>query len=133
MSKAHIKPESGNAETPELINSDIKQPVALDPRGKSTTPRSETPKPEYLKASPPTSNKRQKIQDIEDDIAPADPVHEIVGGSTVRRYLNKNVTVHLLDGLRELANTSPEDPLKFLGQFLIDRSESLKEANNGST
>lgn len=56
------------------------------------------------------------------------PVHEIVGGSLVRQYLNKNLTAHLLAGLQKVAQAKPEDPLRFLGEFLIQRSnESAKE------
>lgn len=55
------------------------------------------------------------------------PVHEMVGGSSVRQYLNKNLTQHLLEGLRLVSQNKPEDPLKELGEFLISRSNQLKE------
>lgn len=55
------------------------------------------------------------------------PVHEMVGGSSIRQYLNKNLTQHLLDGLRMVSQNKPEDPLKELGEFLILRSKQLKE------
>ncbi|CAN3375809.1 hypothetical protein DIURU_003910 [Diutina rugosa] len=60
------------------------------------------------------------------------PVTEEVGGSSVRRYLNQHLTVHLLEGLKLTSQTKPEDPLKFLGEFLIQRSNELamKEDNN---
>ncbi|MCH0629567.1 hypothetical protein JNB11_06300 [Kocuria palustris] len=60
------------------------------------------------------------------------PVTEEVGGSLVRRYLNQHLTVHLLEGLKLTSQTKPEDPLKFLGEFLIQRSNELamKEENN---
>lgn len=54
------------------------------------------------------------------------PVHEVVGGSSVRQYLNKHLTKHLLEGLNEVSARKPEDPLKELGEFLIRRSEELK-------
>lgn len=54
------------------------------------------------------------------------PVHEMVGGSSVRQYLNKNVTPHLLEGLKKMAQSKPDDPLRELGEFLIARSEKLK-------
>lgn len=52
------------------------------------------------------------------------PVHEVVGGSSVRQYLNKHLTATLLDGLKLTAKQQPEDPLLFLGQYLIDHSQS---------
>lgn len=57
------------------------------------------------------------------------PVHEMVGGSSVRQYLNKNVTPHLLEGLKMMAKSKPEDPLRELGEFLIARSEQLKKSS----
>lgn len=55
------------------------------------------------------------------------PVHEMVGGSSVRQYLNKHLTKHLLEGLKITAKNQPEDPLRELGEFLIARSKELKE------
>lgn len=56
------------------------------------------------------------------------PVHEVVGGSSVRQYLNKHLSQHLLEGLREVSKNKPEEPLKYLGEFLIQRSSEI--ANN---
>lgn len=58
------------------------------------------------------------------------PVHEMVGGSSVRQYLNKNLTQHLLEGLRLISQNKPEDPLKELGEFLISRSRQIKDEHN---
>lgn len=55
------------------------------------------------------------------------PVHEMVGGSSVRQYLNKNLTQHLLEGLREVCKNKSDDPLRELGQFLISKSDELKK------
>ncbi|GEQ67509.1 hypothetical protein JCM33374_g1174 [Metschnikowia sp. JCM 33374] len=55
------------------------------------------------------------------------PVHEMVGGSSVRQYLNKHLTEHLLEGLKQVSKDKPEDPLLELGKFLISRSEELKK------
>ncbi|EGW32207.1 uncharacterized protein SPAPADRAFT_61290 [Spathaspora passalidarum NRRL Y-27907] len=55
------------------------------------------------------------------------PMHEIVGGSSVRRYLNEHLTKHLLEGLKEVSQAKPEDPLRYLGEFLINRSEELSK------
>lgn len=55
-----------------------------------------------------------------------EPVHEIVGGSSIRQYLNKNLTANLLAGLKEVANKQPGDPLRFLGEFLIAKSDERR-------
>lgn len=49
---------------------------------------------------------------------------ETVGGFPTRRYLNEKVTPTLLEGMRMIAVRKPEDPLRVLGQFLIDRSDN---------
>ncbi|SCW02750.1 LAFE_0F13454g1_1 [Lachancea fermentati] len=48
---------------------------------------------------------------------------ETIGGSHTRKYLNEHVTPVLLRGMRLVAKQKPEDPLRFLGEFLIKESE----------
>lgn len=57
---------------------------------------------------------------------PAPPVHEMVGGSSVRQYLNQHLTLHLLAGLKEVGRAKPEDPLRWLGEYLIARANDPK-------
>ncbi|CDO55541.1 similar to Saccharomyces cerevisiae YDR469W SDC1 Subunit of the COMPASS (Set1C) complex [Geotrichum candidum] len=47
-------------------------------------------------------------------------------GAPTRRWLNENVTPALLEGMKLLAKEKPSDPLKVLGQFLIDKSNESK-------
>lgn len=51
---------------------------------------------------------------------------ETVGGFPTRKYLNEKVTPTLLEGMRMIAVRKPEDPLKALGQFLIERSDERR-------
>lgn len=91
--------------------------------GKATPePRSET---KEAKIEP----KETKIELKPEHKAPEPPVHEVVGGSSVRQYLNKHLTQHLLEGLVQVNKIKPEDPLRELGEFLIKRSEELKSDN----
>ncbi|KAJ9137844.1 hypothetical protein NKR23_g8852 [Pleurostoma richardsiae] len=50
-------------------------------------------------------------------------------GAPVRQYLNGNVTGPLLEGMKMIAKEQPKDPLRVLGQFLIDRSKELESSN----
>lgn len=59
------------------------------------------------------------------------PFHEVVGGSSVRQYLNQHLTQHVLDGFKKIAHEKPEDPLRALGEFLIERSEGRGESGMG--
>ncbi|KAK6457063.1 uncharacterized protein RJT20DRAFT_134354 [Scheffersomyces xylosifermentans] len=87
----------------------------------SSTPATKKPKLESREAS-------VDLEAIKND---GPPVHEIVGGSSVRQYLNKHLTKHLLEGLREIGSKKPEDPLEFLGHFLLERSQEEKQKNAG--
>ncbi|KAI5956467.1 hypothetical protein KGF54_000942 [Candida jiufengensis] len=93
----------------------------------SETPRL-TPQPQIHQ---PTNNQNKKLKQEQPIIETSNlpPLHEIVGGSSIRRYLNKHLTKHLLDGLKEVGDIKPDDPLRYLGEFLIARSDEQK--NNG--
>ncbi|CAK9441702.1 uncharacterized protein LODBEIA_P55700 [Lodderomyces beijingensis] len=89
-----------------------------------------TPQPQVQQLTQETLEIKEDA--VEDPNLP--PLHEIVGGSSVRRYLNKHLTKHLLDGLKEVGRHKPEDPLKYLGEFLIARSiVQHAQADEGET
>ncbi|SCV03503.1 LAME_0H10946g1_1 [Lachancea meyersii CBS 8951] len=62
---------------------------------------------------------------------PLDPdrieISETIGGSQTRKYLNKHVTPALLRGMRLVAKNQPDDPLQFLGEYLIQQSQQTRE------
>ncbi|KAF1992606.1 hypothetical protein K402DRAFT_388254 [Aulographum hederae CBS 113979] len=47
-------------------------------------------------------------------------------GSNTRVYLNQNVTPHLLEGMKYLAAYEPEKPLRWLAEFLANRSREVE-------
>ncbi|KAF3062320.1 COMPASS component SDC1 [Daldinia childiae] len=47
-------------------------------------------------------------------------------GAPVRQYLNSKVTGPLLDGMKMIAKERPKDPLRALGEYLIQRSKELE-------
>ncbi|KAG7138056.1 Set1 complex component sdc1 like protein [Verticillium longisporum] len=51
-------------------------------------------------------------------------------GDPVRQYLNNNVTTVLLDGMKQIAKDKPKDPLRVLGNYLIQRSKELEQTDN---
>ncbi|CDO94253.1 unnamed protein product [Kluyveromyces dobzhanskii CBS 2104] len=51
----------------------------------------------------------------------------MIGGSTTRRYLNEHVTKHLLEGMKLIAREQPQDPLRVLGEFLLNASKISEE------
>ncbi|KAI9171267.1 COMPASS component SDC1 [Paramyrothecium foliicola] len=50
------------------------------------------------------------------------PLH----GDQVRQYLNTRVTGVLLEGMKQLAKEQPSEPLRVLGEYLLQRSKELE-------
>ncbi|KAK6954323.1 hypothetical protein Daesc_004290 [Daldinia eschscholtzii] len=51
-------------------------------------------------------------------------------GAPVRQYLNSKVTGPLLDGMKMIAKEQPKDPLRVLGEYLVQRSKELESASS---
>ncbi|KAI6716837.1 hypothetical protein JHW43_000570 [Diplocarpon mali] len=47
-------------------------------------------------------------------------------GAPTRQYLNSKVTGPLMDGMKLLAKEQPKDPLRALGEYLLQRSKELE-------
>lgn len=60
------------------------------------------------------------------DPAPAIPKEAPAHGAPTRQYLNSKVTGPLLDGMKQIAKEQPKDPLRALGEYLIQRSRELE-------
>ncbi|MCJ1477599.1 COMPASS (complex proteins associated with Set1p) component [Lambiella insularis] len=52
-------------------------------------------------------------------------------GAPARRYLNEKVTGVVLEGMKRLAADQPEDPLRVLGEYLLQRSKDLEGGSGG--
>ncbi|KAK5990482.1 Suppressor of CDC25 protein 1 [Cladobotryum mycophilum] len=47
-------------------------------------------------------------------------------GDSTRRYLNTKVTGVLLEGMKLLAKDQPDEPLRVLGEYLLQKSRELE-------
>ncbi|KAI5786454.1 hypothetical protein DFH27DRAFT_259563 [Peziza echinospora] len=47
------------------------------------------------------------------------------GGAPARQYINENVTPYLLEGMKMLVREQPSDPLKVLGEWLIEQNSRI--------
>lgn len=47
-------------------------------------------------------------------------------GDQTRRYLNTKVTGVLLEGMKQIARDQPNEPLKALGEYLLQKSKELE-------
>ncbi|KAI4151204.1 MAG: hypothetical protein L6R39_002086 [Caloplaca ligustica] len=54
------------------------------------------------------------------------PAKAAVHGAPARRYLNEKVTGVLLEGMKRLAVEQPDDPLRVLGEYLLQRSKDIE-------
>lgn len=69
--------------------------------------------------------KKQKIEtnnNIEEE-----NIEDVVGGSPIRKFLNRNLTMILIEGIKEVTKLKPDDPVRWLGMFLIKKSNEKEE------
>ncbi|KAL2153883.1 hypothetical protein VTH82DRAFT_2559 [Thermothelomyces myriococcoides] len=60
------------------------------------------------------------------------PAEAAPHGAPVRQYINSKITGVLLEGMKIVAREQPKDPLRVLGEYLLQRSKEL-EGKDGST
>ncbi|CAG8972028.1 hypothetical protein HYALB_00008313 [Hymenoscyphus albidus] len=60
------------------------------------------------------------------DPAPTMPKEAPPHGAPTRQYLNGKVTGVLLEGMKQIAKDQPKDPLRVLGEYLLQRSKELE-------
>ncbi|OBA19450.1 hypothetical protein METBIDRAFT_13213 [Metschnikowia bicuspidata var. bicuspidata NRRL YB-4993] len=116
-------PSLGDETTPSTIKT---EPLAGPQNQHEPSKTDEPVAPEQKNETPDPSGppaKKAKTEILASAREP--PVHEMVGGSSVRQYLNKHLTEHLLEGLKDVSAKKPEDPLLALGEFLVQRSKEL--------
>ncbi|KAK3903675.1 hypothetical protein C8A05DRAFT_32578 [Staphylotrichum tortipilum] len=53
-------------------------------------------------------------------------------GAPVRQYINSKITGVLLEGMKIVAREQPKDPLRVLGEFLLQRSRELEGKDSSS-
>ncbi|KAI9803483.1 MAG: hypothetical protein M1825_001826 [Sarcosagium campestre] len=54
------------------------------------------------------------------------PLQAVEHGAPFRVYLNGKVTPSLIEGMKQLGLEQPRDPLRFLGEFLLQKSKELE-------
>lgn len=77
----------------------------------------------------PAPKHNPKVPKVEEEKFPEDydwASVELNRGAPARRYLIHKVGPQLLSGLREVNKVRPEDPIKWLGQYLLDHSDPTK-------
>lgn len=114
-------PAASNPEpNPTPAEPEPKRPK-LEPDSDHTQFEKQDPSPE---AKAETTSVKEEEKEEPEPVFSSPPVHEMIGGLTVRQYLNKHLTQHLLAGLRHVSKTRPEDPLQTLGEYLIEQAKA---------
>lgn len=49
------------------------------------------------------------------------------GGAPARVYMNERIVPYLLEGMKAVAKDQPSNPLRVLGEFLIQKSNEVEE------
>lgn len=44
----------------------------------------------------------------------------------IRQYLDKHIMGSLIEALEKLTNDKPEDPIQFIGEFMLQEEENMK-------
>ncbi|RYO91319.1 hypothetical protein DL766_002010 [Monosporascus sp. MC13-8B] len=110
-------PGSGNEQAPSPA------PVA------TTATNAPSPAPPARTGTPrigPEGNTSSRAASQHPDQGFTMPAEAPPHGAPVRQYLNSKVTGTLLEGMKAIAKEQPKDPLRVLGEFLIQRSKELE-------
>ncbi|KAL4974227.1 hypothetical protein BDW66DRAFT_153041 [Aspergillus desertorum] len=59
----------------------------------------------------------------------ADPIASTIrpGGAPARVYMNEKIVPYLLEGMKTVTKEQPANPLRVLGEFLIQKSNEVQE------
>lgn len=91
-------------------------PQPTTPLPVATNPSGTTPSHSAARSSPHPGQTSAAIP----------PTHPNPHGSPTRVYLNQNVTPHLLEGMKHLVTQEPDKPLKWLAEFLAEKSKEIE-------
>lgn len=126
------------ADTPQIVapaesavnghNSDPKDvtmsDAPVDHSASSPAPATHAPSPIPARTGTPAQGSR--AASAHPDSGLSLPAEAAPHGDSTRRYLNTKVTGVLLEGVKQLAKDKPSDPLRVLGEYLIQKSKELE-------
>ncbi|KAL2799026.1 hypothetical protein BJX66DRAFT_294585 [Aspergillus keveii] len=53
------------------------------------------------------------------------------GGAPARVYMNEKIVPYLLEGMKNVTKEQPSNPLRVLGEFLIQKSNEVEGGQSG--
>ncbi|UNI14626.1 COMPASS (complex proteins associated with Set1p) component [Purpureocillium takamizusanense] len=90
----------------------------------SPAPAAVAPSPAAARTGTPAQGSR--APSVHPEAGVTMPSEAAPHGDPTRRYFNSKVTGVLLEGMKQLAKDQPPDPLRVLGEYLIQRSKELE-------
>ncbi|KAJ3490954.1 hypothetical protein NLG97_g5680 [Lecanicillium saksenae] len=112
--------DSSNLDTPQkdvvMTDAAVDQP--------SPAPANAAASPAPARTSTPAQASR--APSVHPDPGFSIPSEVATHGDSTRRYLNTKVTGALLEGMKMLAKEQPDDPLRVLGEYLIQKSKEIE-------
>ncbi|KAK0723997.1 hypothetical protein B0T21DRAFT_293910 [Apiosordaria backusii] len=119
----HHPPSHSNTPTPRTTTPiplphipGFTAPATTTSRGTSVHP------PEQHPVAPPTTATTTTTATASSMPSEA-PLH----GAPVRQYINSKITGVLLEGMKLVAREQPKDPLRVLGEYLLQRSQEIEQ------
>ncbi|KAG5930626.1 hypothetical protein E4U42_005288 [Claviceps africana] len=112
---------------PSTASTSQKDTVMLDvpiEQASSPVPANVAPSPAPARTGTPAQGSR--APSLHPDAGFQMPSEAPAHGDPTRRYLNTKVTGVLLEGMKQLAKDQPQNPLRTLGEYLIQRSRELE-------
>ncbi|KAL2065112.1 hypothetical protein VTL71DRAFT_4252 [Oculimacula yallundae] len=73
-----------------------------------------------------SNDSTSRATSLHPDPTPTMPKEAPAHGAPTRQYLNGKVTGPLMDGMKLLAKEQPKDPLRVLGEYLLQRSKEIE-------
>ncbi|EKJ77097.1 hypothetical protein NXS19_012099 [Fusarium pseudograminearum] len=112
------------AQTEALQRDVVMSDAPADQPASSPAPVAHAPSPAPARTGTPAQGSR--AASAHPDAGLTIPAEAIPHGDSARRYLNTKVTGVLLEGMKQLAKDQPSDPLRVLGEYLIQKSKELE-------
>ncbi|KAI1454394.1 hypothetical protein F4805DRAFT_460852 [Annulohypoxylon moriforme] len=119
-------PPAGSAPQPTTTTSNAPSP---GPGAAPATGRTGTPLRNTNGGQEANANSSSRAASQHPDSGFTMPAEAPPHGAPARQYLNTKVTGPLLEGMKMLVQEKPKDPLRVLGEYLIQRSKELESAS----
>ncbi|OAX81365.1 hypothetical protein ACJ72_04296 [Emergomyces africanus] len=115
-------------------NADEKRDITMSGGGTGSSDTQQQPQPQPQPPTPSASSNAATMPstntfNLNNGNNPSTtPIPQVrPGGAPARVYMNEKIVPYLLEGMKTLAKEQPSNPLRVLGEYLIQRSAEVEE------